>query len=306
MAGTVFAATLQSLRKKRGVTQEQLATHLGVSPQAVSKWENGSYPDGDLLPRLADYFEVSIDYLYGRAKAEVSLEQQLVDAIRALPVGEEFDRTEQWKRLLQFIWAMQLGFWHENKSYYERTQSEETNVLASMVYDASGFDYFRLNRNLEFYTLIKKPEDGFASYFKVTDELVELFSFLGKKDNLHILFYLLSLEAGDAVSVSTVAKRVDVSEKAAQEAVRFLKKCANTNANTMLWTMSIVNEFDESESLYSVNGQISRLFLLLLAGADTVLNPPESFLLSIGGCNKPVFEREKLDFLKKPEKKKGN
>lgn len=60
--------------------------------------------------------------------------------------------------------------------------------------------------------------------------------------------------------------------------------------------MSIVNEFDESESLYSVNCQISTLFLLLLAGADTVLNPPESFSLSIGGCNKPMFEREKLDF----------
>lgn len=306
MAETVFATTLQKLRKQRGVTQEQLATHLGVSPQAVSKWENGSYPDGDLLPRLADYFEVSIDYLYGRDKGETSLEQQLVDAIKAIPVGEEFDRTEQWKRLLQLIWAMQLGFWHENKNYYERMRPEGTNVLASMVYDASGFNYFRLNRNLEFYTLIKKPEDGFASYFKVTDELVELFSFLGKKDNLHILFYLLSLEAGDAVSVSTVAKRVGVSEKTAQEAVQFLKKCAKTNANTMLWTTSIVNEFDESESLYSVNCQISTLFLLLLAGADTVLNPPESFSLSIGGCNKPVFERKKLDFLKRMEKKKEN
>lgn len=60
--------------------------------------------------------------------------------------------------------------------------------------------------------------------------------------------------------------------------------------------MSIVNEFDESESLYSVNCQISTLFLLLLAGADTVLNPPESFSLSIGGCNKLMFGREKLDF----------
>ena len=67
MAGTTFSTTLQTLRKNRGVTQEQLATHLGVSPQAVSKWENGSYPDGDLLPQIADYFEVSIDYLYGRA-----------------------------------------------------------------------------------------------------------------------------------------------------------------------------------------------------------------------------------------------
>ena len=55
---TVFSSQLQKLRKESGVTQEALASHLGVSPQAVSKWENGSYPDGDLLPKIADYFSV--------------------------------------------------------------------------------------------------------------------------------------------------------------------------------------------------------------------------------------------------------
>ena len=57
MDNKAFSTTLQSLRKEKKVTQEQLATHLGVSPQAVSKWENGSYPEGDLLPRIADFFE---------------------------------------------------------------------------------------------------------------------------------------------------------------------------------------------------------------------------------------------------------
>ena len=66
MAATVFSMQLQKLRKSKGVKQEQLAEHLGVSTQAVSKWENGSYPDGDLLPRIARFFDVSIDYLLER------------------------------------------------------------------------------------------------------------------------------------------------------------------------------------------------------------------------------------------------
>ena len=54
-----------SLRKKKGVTQEQLATAVNVSPQAVSKWETGvSMPDVQTMPLIAEYFEVSIDYLY--------------------------------------------------------------------------------------------------------------------------------------------------------------------------------------------------------------------------------------------------
>ena len=48
---TVFSKQLQMLRKQSGITQEQLADRLGVTAQAVSKWENGSYPDGNLLLR---------------------------------------------------------------------------------------------------------------------------------------------------------------------------------------------------------------------------------------------------------------
>ena len=52
-----------ALRKQKGTTQEELARYAGVSAQAVSKWENGGVPDIELLPKIADYFEVSIDRL---------------------------------------------------------------------------------------------------------------------------------------------------------------------------------------------------------------------------------------------------
>ena len=53
-------------RRKRGITQEELAEYIGVSKAAVSKWEIGmTYPDISLLPRLASYFNISIDELMG-------------------------------------------------------------------------------------------------------------------------------------------------------------------------------------------------------------------------------------------------
>ena len=56
---------IADLRKKKGITQEQLAIALNISPQAVSKWEtNTSQPDTQMLPLIAKYFEVSIDYLF--------------------------------------------------------------------------------------------------------------------------------------------------------------------------------------------------------------------------------------------------
>lgn len=56
---------IKILRKQRGITQEQLAESIGVSFQAVSKWENNiALPDITLAPLLASYFSVSMDELF--------------------------------------------------------------------------------------------------------------------------------------------------------------------------------------------------------------------------------------------------
>ncbi len=58
--------TIRTLRHRDNRTQEALATALGVTAQAVSRWEaGGSYPDMELLPSIANYFGVSIDALFG-------------------------------------------------------------------------------------------------------------------------------------------------------------------------------------------------------------------------------------------------
>ncbi|MEA4888805.1 MAG: helix-turn-helix transcriptional regulator [Clostridiaceae bacterium] len=64
--GSTLSGKIVELRKKAGMTQEQLADKLGLSFQAVSKWENGqSFPDILLLPELGKIFGVSIDALFG-------------------------------------------------------------------------------------------------------------------------------------------------------------------------------------------------------------------------------------------------
>lgn len=58
-------------RKRLGMTQEQLAERMGVSAQAVSKWENNlSCPDISILPELAEVFDISLDELLGRQSAD--------------------------------------------------------------------------------------------------------------------------------------------------------------------------------------------------------------------------------------------
>ena len=61
-----FAENIKKYRTLRGLTQEELAAKVGVSGQAVSKWEtNDTLPDTAILPDLADALDVSIDLLFG-------------------------------------------------------------------------------------------------------------------------------------------------------------------------------------------------------------------------------------------------
>lgn len=92
------------LRKEKGIKQEILANFVGVSAQAVSKWENGGVPDIELLPRIADYFGVSIDSLFDRKMTDYcSLPQA---ARKHISDMEEHKRIEG---IYRFCWDLEVG-----------------------------------------------------------------------------------------------------------------------------------------------------------------------------------------------------
>ena len=80
---------IASLRKEKGARQEELAKYVGVSAQAVSKWENGGVPDIELLPKIADFFSVSIDSLFNRNISDSNLQSALMKKISKTPNGQK-------------------------------------------------------------------------------------------------------------------------------------------------------------------------------------------------------------------------
>lgn len=80
------------LRKEKGLTQEELAGHMSISPQAVSKWENDqTCPDISALPKLARLFGVTVDELLeGR---------ETLPAVRMLPPEQRKDIKDMLLRI---------------------------------------------------------------------------------------------------------------------------------------------------------------------------------------------------------------
>lgn len=73
---------IRELRRRDGRTQESLADALGVTGQAVSRWEaNGGYPDMEFIPAIANYFHITIDELFGyNSDREKKIKKILHDA----------------------------------------------------------------------------------------------------------------------------------------------------------------------------------------------------------------------------------
>lgn len=90
---------IKVLRKEKGVTQEELANSVGVSFQAVSKWENNiALPDITLLPMLAEYFGVSMDELFDFSLREA--EAEIMKIINEAVEFRESDPTKS-RRILE-------------------------------------------------------------------------------------------------------------------------------------------------------------------------------------------------------------
>ena len=83
---------IRELRKQAGRTQEDLARALGVTCQAISRWEaNGGYPDMEIMPAIANYFGVSIDELFGYHGDRARKVDEIIDKIHSMQIEARGD-----------------------------------------------------------------------------------------------------------------------------------------------------------------------------------------------------------------------
>ena len=92
---------LRALRQRKNITQEALAKHLGITPQSVGKWERGEgFPDITLLPKIAFYFNVTVDELL--SVDQVRVEETICEYLRQSEIfqqnGENQKNLEMWEK----------------------------------------------------------------------------------------------------------------------------------------------------------------------------------------------------------------
>ena len=102
---------LQTLRKEKGMTQEQLAEKLGVARRTVSRWETGSnMPDLNMLIELSDFYAIDLrEILSGERKSEQMNEEMKETVLQVAEYGNE-DKARLLRRMYWLSIAGLIGF----------------------------------------------------------------------------------------------------------------------------------------------------------------------------------------------------
>ncbi len=164
---------IKTLRKARGITQEQLANAIGISFQAVSKWENNiALPDITLVPALANYFGVSMDELFDFSLAEKEEEIKKI-------VGNAYEYRETDPAKSREILNEGLKKYPENdiilnNILYVVTDPDETIAIASKLVENTldsevKYDAFR------FLAYAYKKKGNLKSAEKAIEQIPEIY-----------------------------------------------------------------------------------------------------------------------------------
>lgn len=92
-----FGTNLKHLRKQKGITQQEIANEINTSRSCISNYESGNrQPDNQTIKLIADFFDVSVDYLFGRSEVKTliksnSLMNDIQDVLSEITSKKELD-----------------------------------------------------------------------------------------------------------------------------------------------------------------------------------------------------------------------
>ncbi len=250
---------IAALRKERGLTQEQLGNAVGVSSQAVSKWENGGTPDVELLPVLSRQLGVTIDALFGMESGE---QADAEDAVRRWLRG--FPAKERMNRLCRLVWSCVDYFSPMDVNLPSMSYPESClldggsgrEMFLTQVLGEGGMLLDVHAEDLSFVTLWPKPKGGWAKWLAPKEEYRKLFAVLARPGCLELLGCLYGRNAG-WFSPGVVTKELKIPRETTEELLKALAE------RSILSSMELELE-DGPETVYSVTEPIKLVPFLLI------------------------------------------
>ena len=281
-----IGAVIYELRKTKAITLEQLAKYVGVSAQAVSKWENGGVPDTELLPKIADFFEVSIDKLFGRCDSNINITSAIFEHIRkTMP-----DSEERFKAIFELCWDIERSIFNFGGNVdaeiinggkikdYELMNKPDDQQYSSILSDY-GFTRMGIANRLQYFLYVPEIKDKEKGLFENIN-YTELFRELSDKDIFNSFLLLFKRDSKKAFTENLFVKELNVDLEKTKEIIRVLTKY-------YLIKKTQIELDDEIKDVYTFFPTPS--FVSLLIFAKEIIEPPHNFSFYSDGRTKPYL-----------------
>lgn len=216
---------IKKYRIEKDITQEKLGQLIGVTTQAVSRWERGGMPDAEILPHLADALGVSIDALFGRE--EQSFEMTIARQLCQMP------REEAYRYAFNICWAIEIGLVGDisimddivNKFVDKSITSmdKKKDYFAKIVHD-NGIANARISPGFQNFFLMVEHYGSLKEHISDPEKLRRVFEIFADEKILRIIFYIYS-RPNIPISASLIAKSTGLSLNEVDNCMEIL--CSN-------------------------------------------------------------------------------
>lgn len=204
-----LSENIKRFRLKKDLTQEQLAVKLGVSAQAVSKWETSdTYPDGALLLPLAGELGVSLDELFGSdAVSMPDLSRRILSLIRGAEPKSRFPLSRD------ICWQLERALFNCRMEIDEGYDPSELKNLRNVSYISLDEGFTMVSNGAEpFFALFPQPENGFGHFLNDKDALLGIFAALSHEDTVNALIWLYRKTENYVFESAVLARECSIGE----------------------------------------------------------------------------------------------
>ena len=230
MSIEIIGKQIASMRKEKGIKQEELANYVGVSTQAVSKWENGGVPDTELLPKIADFFCVSVDSLFGRNITDYSdLRSALIKKICDTP------RDERFKLVFNYCWDMERAMMPHGHSIgkcsiedYEKGIGTDAQHYSSIMQN-NGFTRMGIANRSQYFLIVPDPKSTDNAYFNGID-YPAFFKDISDDDFWNACVYLNKRDFKKAFTSALFIKKLEINDEKAKKIFIMFRASSKSNA----------------------------------------------------------------------------
>ena len=254
---SIIGKQIKRFRKEKDMTQERLGQLIGVTTQAVSKWERGGMPDAELLPQLSQVLDVSIDALFGREQQSIAV--TIARRLSHMPSEEAF------RYAFSLCWAIEIGLAEEHylvddfmNSLVDNTVITQGNTdYFSKLMKDGGIANARLSTDFRHFFMMVEPKDSIRDQIAEPEKLRRVFEIFADPHILQIIFYLYS-RLNTPIAASLISKETGLS-------VDEVERCMDVLCNNNLADRSIISTADGELSSYMFKQESSVIPLLCFA-----------------------------------------